>query len=609
MKRVLVAVVAALWISSLLFPLHAEDIDTVFSNVMDFIQLQTALDLAESNMQPDNINIGGGTISLAGLDQYFQYDPPYRPDPGLEEHFPLIISGAGPGKTIIDGDGGSIFSILTGHMSDDFGADITVSGICFRNVTDPGATALGIGTEAASIRIYNCKFINCKGSQAAGVYASTGSGDVRGPIYMGECVVDSCQGAISLGAHNVVSVENCTFSNNTELPALSLSSTFGAHEIKNCTFTNNRTTTGAVVVSTIIGSGEITISKNMFSGNRGSAAGALRIGAVNSDIMIFRNEFRANHGTESGAMYCSNNGEGDMTLYRNVFTDNQADNYGGAANLFSGVDVSSGQKDGGSNIVVQSCLFARNKAAFGSSLHVRADKASADVLNCTFARDSVVIKGAGVLSMFLCNNSASATLVNNLFQGNVTKNGPLWSLVTKDVVVDNDHQDLWSVDTTDGTGAAVDFSHNVLHRDSVTVDSAASWSHTFDVDPLIDDSCRLTENSPAIDAGSPAAHAVADPGKDCSDNDRSIDGDKDGHAVVDIGAFEFDPAGVFTLRPPRSTTHNAAELPGTGDGYWYDCFGRRCTMSHGAQGPSSGVYIFHSSHKTHINHLIERRGR
>jgi hypothetical protein len=594
MKRLTMAIALPLCFNGFFSPPRAQDVDTVVTNVMNFLQLQTALDLAESNQNADYITIGEGTLSLAGLDQHFAYNPPYRPLPEMEEHYPLTISGAGPDKTILDGDGGSILWIATGDMSADFGANIEISGICFRNVTDPLGSALGIATKAASIRVYDCKFVNCRGADGSGLYATTGGVELPGYIYVGKCTVDSCSGAMNIGTQSAVTVENCTFTNNTGDPALACVSTNGAHTIKKCTFTNNSTTRSAPLTSTILNLGEIILSRNTFIGNNGTDAGAVLIDAVNSKITIFRNEFRGNEGNTGGALYCSNNGEGTMTLFRNVFAANRAHAHGGGAYLFSGKDIGTNVNDSESQIVVQSCLFARNRATFGSSLHVRADKAVTELLNCTFAYDSVNNKGGGILSLFLCNNAASASLMNNLFWGNVTKNGPLWSLVTTEAVIDNDHQDLRSVDTADGTGAEVTISHNVLHRGSVTIDSAASRDHPFDVDPLIDDSCRLTPGSPAIDAGSPAAHAIADPGKDCGGNERSIDGDEDGKAVVDIGAFEFDPDNLFIAdRPERRYAGIARDANGAGQARWYDLSGRRLPVRDRQSALPAGVYIIH----------------
>jgi len=542
MNKMFKTVIAALAIfSACLESLNAQDAETVISNATDFIQLQIALDMAESNKKPDVINIGKGTISLKGLGQHFKYEPPYRPDPDMEEHYPLTINGAGVNKTIIDGAGGSIFTIMTGRMSDDMGATITVSNICFKNVKGSSQSALGICTNDANIRVENCKFINCKGDEGVGLTAAT---NVQGTVYMRKCVVDSCYGAIRLSSiQSSSTIENCKFTNNKDYPVLSLYATYGTLKVNDNTFTNNATTTAAPVQCIILGGGEIRVAKNIFSGNSGNASGALYVGAVNSKINLFRNEFHDNQGTESGAAYVSNNGKGKITLFRNVFTHNRAINYGGAANIYSGVDRNT-ETDKKSNIIVKSCLFACNRAALGSSLHIRSDMAQADILNCTFAKDSVYRKNTGVVSMCLCNNISSANLVNNLFYDNVTKNGSHWSHNTREVFINNDCSDLRSAKPSDGIGAEVNFLCNILHSDSVFIETTVSRRKTFNVAPLLNDSLRLTANSPGIDAGSSSAHPM-DPGKDCAGKDRSIDGDNDGKAVVDIGAFEYKPKKRF----------------------------------------------------------------
>lgn len=534
MFKIIIAVLGILSLCTGL--LNAQDTEAVITNTIDFSEIQIALKLAESNKKPDVINIGKGTISLKGVGQYFWYHPPRRPNPEMEEHYSLTIKGAGSDKTIIDGTGGSIFSIMTGFMSDDFGANITITDICFKNVRLSGS-ALGIGTNDANIRVENCKFINCKGSEGVGLTAVSNG---QGTVYVRKCVVDSCHGGMRLTSiKSIAAAEKCKLTNNKDYPALSLYATYGALEVIDNTFINNATTTGSPVQCIVLGKGEILVDKNTFSDNSGSKSGALSIGGVNSKINLLQNEFHGNNGIESGAAYVGSQGEGTITVFRNVFTGNRATNYGGAANIQSGVDRNT-ETDKKSNIIVKSCLFAGNRAAFGSSLHIRSDMAAADVLNCTFALDSVYRKNAGVVSMCLCNNTSSANLLNNLFFGNVTKKGSLWSLATKEVDINNDCTDLQSVEPSDGIGAEINFSHNILHSYSVSIENTVSTNKNLKVDPLLNDNYKLTANSPAIDAGTRAAHAE-EPGKDCAGKDRSIDGDNDGKKVVDIGAFEYDP--------------------------------------------------------------------
>src|SRR6185369_6464852 len=64
------------------------------------------------------------------------------------------------------------------------------------------------------------------------------------------------------------------------------------------------------------------------------------------------------------------------------------------------------------------------------------------------------------------------------------------------------------------------------------------------LDPLfacnLSNDLRLLPSSACLDAGSNAAPIV--PGTDFNGDARVVDGDSNGSAIVDLGAFEFNPA-------------------------------------------------------------------
>jgi hypothetical protein len=78
--------------------------------------------------------------------------------------------------------------------------------------------------------------------------------------------------------------------------------------------------------------------------------------------------------------------------------------------------------------------------------------------------------------------------------------------------------------------------------------SLALGLHNLDVDPLFADAAggdfRLTKCSPLVDHGSPDALASGESTTDRGGSSRVVDGDGNGSAIGDVGAFEYQPPPV-----------------------------------------------------------------
>lgn len=84
-------------------------------------------------------------------------------------------------------------------------------------------------------------------------------------------------------------------------------------------------------------------------------------------------------------------------------------------------------------------------------------------------------------------------------------------------------------------------------------------STNVDLDPLFVDApggdLRLRATSPLVDAGDPAAPAVGEPAVDLDGATRTVDGNGDGSAISDMGAFEYQRrAPVITAATATPTT-------------------------------------------------------
>jgi hypothetical protein len=118
------------------FVLSATVYGAVF-NVTNPTELQNALNRAKNNGQDDTINVAAGIYNITTT---LTYDASI--DYPVENHA-LTIIGAGAGLTIFDGGGSvQVLYICTSYTSDT-NAQISISGITFRNGKNSGYYCAG----------------------------------------------------------------------------------------------------------------------------------------------------------------------------------------------------------------------------------------------------------------------------------------------------------------------------------------------------------------------------------------------------------------------------------------------------------------------------------
>ena len=512
-----------------------DGIDTEITNAVNAVMLQAALESAANNQKIDIINIPGGVLDISCLSKPLLYHAKSHPKGLGEENTPLLIIGAGIGKSIIDGGKkNNILDIWTYQLHNDMAAHITVQGITFRN-SKPGSVghALSIITGKANIKIINCEFINCYGNNGGTISAAAGGGvtEALGNISIVNCIFTDNYSGMELSTNALTLIEECTFRNTKDNPAISAASKSGTFAIVNCVFENNHS---GAINGFLSESGTIEVTGCTFTGN----SGALWVEGINSTFKIHGNSFENNHALVGGALHASVVYSGNFSLRNNIFRNNRATNDGGAAYIYSSSRETLNRSDANAKISLVNNIFENNSTSVeGGALRMETYMGSIELINNTFAFNKNSQCDAGsALSIFLSDNSATAALYNNIFWGNRCEAG-----AGIDILINTDWQAPHTSTIPDGIGAGVELSHNIFRKESITVPTSVKRSSNQNSDPLFGDNLHLSLGSPAIDAG---INDVWGPigqnsNKDYEGNKRIQDGDGNGSDIVDIGAIEF----------------------------------------------------------------------
>ena len=291
----------------------------------------------------------------------------------------------------------------------------------------------------------------------------------------------------------------------------------GSLDIESSTFSENLADSGSGTGTTRALGGAIynsntpsTLTDCEFVTNRAdvNGGGVYNTGSA-ADTTIVGCTFRGNFGILGSGVFNINTGSGS-TIFNCRFIGNLTGVSGGIYNDTSSPDVTN-------------CIFVGNSASsFGGGIF-NFDNSDPTVTNCTFALNEA-FAGSAIHNF---DSNSTTSVMNCVTWGNINANGT----------------DL------DGNGAhTVSFSN---------IEGGFAGTGNIDTDPMFidadgpddvpgtdDDNVRLAEGSPCIDTGSngliPVGVIV-----DLDGNDRIIDGDGVGGAVVDMGAYEAPPPMCF----------------------------------------------------------------
>jgi parallel beta-helix repeat protein len=391
------------------------------------------------------------------------------------------------------------------------------------------------GATGVTIERLTIRGGNFSGGGGAGVRARNGAS-----VTLGSNVITSNQRGVSVSASQVIlqnnrvennrgtgiifftgssgSIEGNTIQNNND--GDSASPFDRGIEIQNLTQTleiKNNTISGNASQGVIVFSSNVTLTDNRISGNLVGVLGTVSSSTAAGAVVNVRNNTIENHREEGIALFAQTSGEitGNKILNNNdrnanTFFDRGIEIVNTAGEFLIQNNEITG--NGNQGVIIFSTrarlinnLIANNAA--GVTLNASSDTptlgAQANLINNTIAVNSNL--GVSTVS----GSSSRAIIVNSIISGNTDD---LDGVASADVSF-----------TLIGDGTFANQNNN-LTGDPRFVSAAGG-------------NFRLQSNSPAIDRGSNAA--IAGVMTDLAGNARVVDGDRNGTATVDLGAYEF----------------------------------------------------------------------
>ena len=264
--------------------------------------------------------------------------------------------------------------------------------------------------------------------------------------------------------------------------------------------------------------------------------------------------------TRGGGMY---NAASSPTVTNCIFWDNSAEFGGGMSN-------------DGSSPSVNACTFAANTADVVGGGMLNGPESNPPITDCLFQGNSAAVSGGG-----MHNAASSPTLINLVLSGNHTEgegggiyNEGSFAVITNCTLSENDAvlegggmHNAWGSDPTltncilwgnqdvGGTDESAQIQHSHSGTTTINCSCLEGWTGSLggtgniggdprfvdadgadNVSGTADDDLHLSADSACIDQGDNTVVTVT---TDLDGNPRIADGDFDGTATVDMGAYEF----------------------------------------------------------------------
>jgi parallel beta-helix repeat protein/predicted outer membrane repeat protein len=312
-------------------------------------------------------------------------------------------------------------------------------------------------------------------------------------------------------------------------------------------------------------SGSLTVSRCIFYGNGATSMGGALYVESEARCTISGCTFLQNWTASSGGAVCGDY-RTSLSIADCLFEANRSLSQGGA--LYCGYY---------STATLSGCSFVSNTAR-GNGGAVAMDEAQSTLVNCSLLANTSGAQGGGIFSWWTYPVLSHCTL-----SANVAAEGDALYLyygtqlqLTNCIVSGHNHTAIYDYNWS-SSGKPASFQGCLFYnnkagiyryeRDQATYSSAAAVNqiqgnsgnvegdpgYAFAMDPL------LTSASKAIDKGTQTGAQM--PSTDAAGSPRVIDGDRNGKAAPDAGAYEYDPDRVL-LAASTPVVHLVRELGG-----------------------------------------------